>query len=222
MKYWKAEHTGYPITYGIADTKESFSFSTNTYGLGWVITEITKEQYELVQWQKEIQAKADKGQEVQNAIELNATFREYIRELIDDTDFLIKGNLKDMILRPTEPIHQQKYEEHIKLYKAYQNILKSIIKFERGIAITTNIDPKHPVSVPGMQDMVNVFAKIKADEPELWKDITKMLKVEESYEPKSAVDTWIAVEQAANPHIVMQPTTDTGTQIVDAVVSGGT
>lgn len=170
------------------------------------ITFITKEEYD----KHIIISKADKGQETENAIELNDAIKAYIANLLKEQDFLIFGNLKDMIMRPHElEQHHKLFDNNMKLWKAYNSMVNSIEKYERSIAIATNSDATHPIDASQERDFVNILTHIKQQDQTLWLEITKMLNVEIAYEPEEVKNAYIKLQQTINSHVT--PTIDGNT-----------
>lgn len=180
------------------------------------ITFITKEDYEA----HIIISKADKGQETENAIELNDAIKSYIEKLLREQQFLINGNLKDMIMRPNElEQHHKLYDNNMKLWRAYNNMFNNIQEYERSIAIATNSDASHPIDATNEKDFVNILTHIKQEDQALWLEITKMLNVEITYEPEAVKNEYIKLQQIINSHVT--PTIDGHTLASEIPVAGG-
>lgn len=145
--------------------------------------------------------KADKGQEAENAIELNDAIKYYITKLMRDNDFDIKSDLLEIALDNTDISKQTKFQNDMKTRKAYVRMLNNVEEFERSIAIATNSDPTHPVSWVGENDFVNILSHIAIEDKPRYAEIAKLLNVEETYEPEAIKNEYIKLQQIVNNHI---------------------
>lgn len=148
---------------------------------------------------------AREGQLVEIAIELNDSVKGHLEEKIMTTQQKINDKVV-ILLSPglTDPALRQKHWNELLSIKApYQttlSYLKIVNAFERSLAIAITQDPKHPVHFFDEDVFIQILTEIKnlppqdpmiiPQRPSLWYEITKMVSVEESYEPKPVVDEW--------------------------------
>lgn len=172
-----------------------------TTGHPWA-SEIAKQNWIKLQlWEEGVRKQADKGQEVENAIELNDAIKYFLTKLIRTQNFNLFSNLQEIALDNTDISKQTTFNNNVKTWKAYGRMLDSVEEFERSLAIATNTDPTHSINWVGEKDFINMLTLISQQDRPRWIDITKLFKVEESYEPSALVEEYKKLQQAIHSHI---------------------
>lgn len=192
--YSKNNNEPYPRKdgFGRGDWEENVGYPTET--------ERDAKYDELIANQT-IKGKADKGQEVENAIELNDSIKYYIKKLIRLVNFDLYSNLLDIAKDNTNIAKQTEFNNNMKLWKAYGNMLDNVEEFERNIAIALNKDPSHPITWLHERDFVNILSHIKQSDAQRYAEITKMLGVEATYEPELVKEEYKKLQTIINEQL---------------------
>lgn len=151
-----------------------------------------------------IRVKADKGQEVENAIELNKIIADYWNEKINAIQVEINADFVYQ-LSSTTIDHNKLLEVQALVLKqhGYIDSLRKVNAFEVDIAIQTNSDPTHSVDWLGENEFVQTLEDIYNEvDKTRWVQVTKLIGVEISYEPENIVAKYKEMQLAVNNHIV--------------------
>lgn len=228
MKYWKLNN---PLNYGYygqnytssIDTPQPFDSDLSGTNL-MPYVEITKEEYDLYNsykvitpdndpstnqpwasdiakqrwiktklWEEGVRKQADKGQEVENVIELNELIRGFLSKKLRTYEGFMFNHLRHNNESGYDTISIKRNEIISKL--------NQVERFEADIAIATNSDPTHKITFTDETEFIEILKEIKSGDTWRWTNITKILKVEESYEPAALVEEYKKLQQAVNSHI---------------------
>lgn len=198
QKYYKVETTG------------GFTYYNTTPPSWRHPIEITKEEYDQAVFILKVKGLADKGQEVENAIELNNLVRGFLeRKERTYLNFMLNhlrhnndAGFDGMVIKRNEVISK----------------LGQVERFEADIAIATNLDPNHPINSLEENDFIEVLRDIKTGDAWRWNNITKILKVEIAYEPEQVAKEYEKIQKAIHDQL---HATDPTQAVVNAVVDGG-
>lgn len=162
-------------------------------GKPWA-SEIAKQNWIKLQlWEHGVRKQADKGQEVENVIELNELIRGFLSKKLRTYEGFMFNHLRHNNESGYDTISIKRTEIISKL--------SQVERFEADIAIATNSDPTHQITFTDETEFIEILKEIKSGDTWRWTNITKILKVEEAYEPAALVEEYKKLQQAVNNHI---------------------
>lgn len=202
---------------GWENTPEWAAKSLNLYesmhvGFVWFIG--TPEEFEQFKFDYPIQERADKGQEVENAIEINDLIKNYaMKQILETTKSMSIHEIKLFNPNVTDPAIKEANFNAWKILRGDRdnNIAtwEAVELFERDMAIATNVDKSHVPHWIHEALMIIAMNDIKANDAARWEQLTKMLRVEQSYEPEAVIEEWKKLQDAVNNHLAGQTTAGT-------------